>query len=67
MSVQSVITQESRMVQPHSVSNREQVVMRSVPGRTEKRHHSGEGAAEMRNQNGCDERKLSHVTLHAKS
>jgi hypothetical protein len=39
--------------------------VRSVPGRTEKRHQRADGAAETGNKNGCSERNLSHVTLHA--
>src|SRR6266478_6848570 len=40
--------------------------VRSVPGRTEKRHQSADAAAQKRNKNRCSERKLSHVTLHGK-
>jgi hypothetical protein len=39
---------------------------RPVPGRTEKRHQRAGGAAGKGNENGCGERKLSHLTLHAK-
>src|SRR5712664_2888120 len=40
--------------------------VRSVPGRTEKRHQSADAAAQKRNKNGCSERNLSHVILHRK-
>ena len=38
---------------------------RPIPGWTQKRHHKADGAAEKGN-NGCSERKLRHVSLHAK-
>src|ERR1700730_7689724 len=37
-----------------------------VPGRTEKCHYRAGGAAEAGNENGCGERKRSHLTLHTK-
>src|SRR6266404_9514716 len=41
--------------------------VRSVPGRTEKRHQSADAAAQKRNKNRCSERNLSHVILHGKN
>ena len=39
---------------------------RPVPGGTEKRHDGGDDFAQERNQSGCGERELRHVTPHAR-
>jgi hypothetical protein len=49
---------------PHVVSFRAIFPDRPVPGWAQKRHQTADGAAQMRGQNGCVDRQLSHVMLH---